>query len=55
MSRSSRRLRRVLAYKNKVFRSINLHYEHICVDVFLRPNNTFGFDKFSRDPENLSD
>ena len=23
----------------------------ICVDVFLRPSGTYGFDEFRRDPE----
>lgn len=54
MWRSNRRLRRVLAHKIKVIRSINLHGEHICVDVFLRPDDAIGFDEFRRDPEDLS-
>jgi len=24
-----------------------------CVDVFARPNGTFGFEKFRRDPEDV--
>jgi len=40
-----------MAHKNKVMRSINLRGENICVDVFLRPDGSFGFDEFRRDPE----
>ncbi len=40
-----------MAHINKVLRSINLDGETVCVDVFLRPNGTFGFDEFRRDPE----
>jgi hypothetical protein len=32
-------------------RSINLDGEYICVDIFLRPDGTYGFDEFRRDPE----
>lgn len=31
--------------------SINQPGEHICVDVFMRPDGTYGFDEFRRDPE----
>lgn len=24
-----------------------------CVDIFLRPNGTFGFEEFRRDPEDM--
>ena len=40
-----------MAHENKVMQSINLRGENICVDVFLRPNGTYGFDEFRRDPE----
>lgn len=40
-----------MAHINKVVRSINLYGETICVDVFARPDGTFGFDEFRRDPE----
>lgn len=40
-----------MAHMNKVIRSINLDGETICVDVFLRPDGTYGFDEFRRDPE----
>ena len=40
-----------MAHTNKVIRSINLDGETICVDVFVRPDATYGFDEFRRDPE----
>lgn len=40
-----------MAHINKVVRSINLDGETICIDIFARPDGTFGFDEFRRDPE----
>lgn len=40
-----------MAHKNKVVRSINMQGDHVCVDVFMRPDGTFGFDEYRRDPE----
>ncbi|MDF1718680.1 MAG: hypothetical protein P1U75_18735 [Antarcticimicrobium sp.] len=40
-----------MAHINKVIRSINLDGETICVDEFLRPDGTYGFDEFRCDPE----
>ncbi len=40
-----------MAHTNKVLRSINLDGETICVDIFARPDGTYGFDEFRRDPE----
>lgn len=40
-----------MAHINKVVRSINLDGETICVDIFHRPDGSFGFDEFRRDPE----
>ena len=40
-----------MAHENKVIRSINLDGEMICVDIFRRPDGTFGFDEFRREPE----
>lgn len=40
-----------MAHTNKVIRSINLDGETICVDLFQRPDGTYGFDEFRRDPE----
>lgn len=43
----------MLAHKNKVMRSVNLNGEHICVDIFLRPDGSYGFEEFRRDPEDF--
>lgn len=40
-----------MAHENKVIHSINLPGDNVCVDVFRRPDGTFGFDEFRRDPE----
>lgn len=40
-----------MAHVNKVVRSINLDGETICVDIFVRPDGSYGFDEFRRDPE----
>jgi hypothetical protein len=40
-----------MAHANKVVRSINLDGEAVCVDIFVRPDGTYGFDEFRRDPE----
>lgn len=40
-----------MAHKNKVLKSINLMDETRCVDIFLRPDGTFGFEEFRRDIE----
>lgn len=40
-----------MAHENKVIRSVNRDGEMICVDVFQRPDGSFGFDEFRRDPE----
>jgi hypothetical protein len=40
-----------MAHANKVIRSINLDGEAVCVDIFVRPDGSFGFDEFRRDAE----
>ncbi len=40
-----------MAHKNKVTRSYNLDGDTLCVDIFQRPDGSFGFDEFRRDPE----
>ncbi|ATG43292.1 hypothetical protein PhaeoP18_01333 [Phaeobacter piscinae] len=40
-----------MAHINKVIRSINLDGELICTDIFQRPDGSYGFDEFRRDPE----
>lgn len=42
-----------MSHKNKVIHSINLPGDHVCVDVFMRPDGGFGFDEFRRDPEDV--
>lgn len=41
----------VMARKNKVLHSINHVGDALCVDVFLRPDGTYGFELYRRDPE----
>ncbi len=36
---------------NRVVRSINMDGEQRCVDIFRRPDGTYGFAEFRRDPE----
>ncbi|MEO0753052.1 MAG: hypothetical protein AAFY25_14750 [Pseudomonadota bacterium] len=40
-----------MAHTNKVLRSINMPGEALCVDVFQRPDGTFGFEEYRRDVE----
>ena len=40
-----------MAHTIRVLQSINLPGDTICVDIFIRPNGTYGFDEFRRDPE----
>ena len=37
--------------KNLVVRSINAAGEDRCVDIFRRPDDTFGFEEYRRDVE----
>jgi len=37
--------------KNRVVKSINAEGEGRCVDIFLRPDGTFGFEEYRRDAE----
>jgi len=43
-----------MAHEYKVMRSINTPDGGRCVDVFLRPDGSFGFDEFRRDVEDPS-
>ncbi len=45
------RERAFLAHVNKVMKSINGHDDSICVDIFLRPDGSFGFEEYRRDVE----
>jgi hypothetical protein len=40
-----------MARKNVVIRSYNLDGETLCVDIFRRPNGTYGFEEYRREPE----
>ncbi|TYB82557.1 hypothetical protein [Maritimibacter fusiformis] len=40
-----------MAEANTILRSINLDGETVCVDIFARPDGSFGFDEYRRDPE----
>lgn len=37
--------------KQVVVRSINNNDESLCVDIFQREDNSFGFEEYRRDPE----
>ena len=37
--------------KNKVYRSIEAPGGQICVDIFQRPDGSWGFAEYRRDPE----
>lgn len=43
-----------MAHVNKVLRSVNIPDGGRCVDIFLRPDGTFGFEEFRRDVEDPS-
>jgi hypothetical protein len=43
-----------VAHTNKVMKSINAVDGSRCVDVFLRPDATYGFEEFRRDTEDAS-
>jgi len=40
-----------MAGKNVVIRSFNLDGETQCVDIFRRPDGTYGFEEYRREPE----
>jgi len=37
--------------RNKVLNSVENAFGDLCVDIFVRPDGTFGFDEYRRDPE----
>jgi len=43
-----------LAHINKVWKSIETSDGSHCVDFFERPEQTFGFEEYRRDAEDLS-
>jgi len=40
-----------MAEKNVVVRSFNMDGENRCVDIFRRPDGTYGFEEYRREPE----
>ncbi|EAQ03746.1 hypothetical protein OB2597_10901 [Pseudooceanicola batsensis HTCC2597] len=40
-----------MAHENRVIRSVNFDGETLCVDIFQRPDGSYGFDEYRRDPE----
>lgn len=40
-----------MAHQNKVMKSINGFDDSVCVDIFMRPDGSFGFEEFRRDIE----
>ena len=40
-----------MADKNVVIHSYNLDGDSQCVDIFRRPDGTYGFEEYRRDPE----
>ena len=40
-----------MAHANRIIWSWNQNGGHLCVDVFQRPDGTYGFGEFRRDPE----
>jgi hypothetical protein len=37
--------------RNRVLRSYNQDGETRCVDIFVRPDGSYGFEEYRRDPE----
>ena len=37
-----------------VINSINNDENNLCIDFFIRNNNTFGYQEYRKDPENIS-
>ncbi|SIS82008.1 hypothetical protein SAMN05421759_10450 [Roseivivax lentus] len=42
-----------MAHVNTVLRSVNAPGATLCVDLFRRPDGSFGFEEFRRDPEDV--
>jgi hypothetical protein len=40
-----------MAEKNVVVRSFNMDGGNCCVDIFRRPDGTYGFEEYRREPE----
>ena len=42
---------RLILKKNTVILSVNNDEGNLCLDIFIRENNTFGFEEYRKDPE----
>ena len=42
-----------MTHESTVLLSVNLDGGTVCVDIFQRPDGSFGFDEFRRDPEDM--
>jgi len=42
-----------MADGKRVVRSINMDGERVCVDIFVRPDGSYGFEEYRRDPEDM--
>ncbi|RBI86154.1 hypothetical protein DRV85_05195 [Rhodosalinus halophilus] len=40
-----------MPHTHTVLRSVNLPGERVCVDLFRRPDGTYGFEEYRREPE----
>ena len=38
-----------------VINSINNDDNNLCIDFFIRNNNTFGYQEYRKDPENMTE
>jgi hypothetical protein len=43
-----------MAHEKKVVRSINAPGDMLCVDIFVRPDGSFGYEEYRRDVEDSS-
>ena len=44
---------RLILKKNTVILSLNNDEGNLCLDIFIRENDTFGFEEYRKDPENI--
>ena len=44
---------RLILKKNTVILSFNNDEGNLCLDIFIRENDTFGFEEYRKDPENI--
>ena len=41
--------------KNTVILSLDNDEGNLCLDIFIRENDTFGFEEYRKDPENIDE